>query len=144
MVKLQIPRCARDDKVVEVPAFPSVTAAEEKSSFRPLSYRLRFPSRERLGGFGDEDDSGMKQCSSDPSCNCDQLGLTEKDFDQLGAREFGEIDGTSGADVGRILLRGGDGGKRRKQFRSEEHTSELQSRQYLVCRLLLEKKKDKK
>src|SRR3712207_7014634 len=27
------------------------------------------------------------------------------------------------------------------QFRSEEHTSELQSRQYLVCRLLLEKKK---
>src|SRR3712207_8970071 len=29
----------------------------------------------------------------------------------------------------------------RSQTRSEEHTSELQSRQYLVCRLLLEKKK---
>src|SRR5258707_4076776 len=28
-----------------------------------------------------------------------------------------------------------------KRARSEEHTSELQSRQYLVCRLLLEKKK---
>src|SRR3712207_8871200 len=28
--------------------------------------------------------------------------------------------------------------------RSEEHTSELQSRQYLVCRLLLEKKKNKR
>src|SRR5438445_13530576 len=28
-----------------------------------------------------------------------------------------------------------------KKIRSEEHTSELQSRQYLVCRLLLEKKK---
>src|SRR3712207_9438935 len=28
-----------------------------------------------------------------------------------------------------------------EKFRSEEHTSELQSRQYLVCRLLLEKKK---
>src|SRR3712207_8755071 len=28
------------------------------------------------------------------------------------------------------------------QDRSEEHTSELQSRQYLVCRLLLEKKKN--
>src|SRR5438445_13867835 len=27
-------------------------------------------------------------------------------------------------------------------WRSEEHTSELQSRQYLVCRLLLEKKKE--
>src|SRR3712207_8235219 len=29
----------------------------------------------------------------------------------------------------------------RRALRSEEHTSELQSRQYLVCRLLLEKKK---
>src|SRR3712207_9200192 len=29
----------------------------------------------------------------------------------------------------------------RRRLRSEEHTSELQSRQYLVCRLLLEKKK---
>src|SRR3712207_8513924 len=31
----------------------------------------------------------------------------------------------------------------RAGHRSEEHTSELQSRQYLVCRLLLEKKKQK-
>src|SRR5258707_7465445 len=30
---------------------------------------------------------------------------------------------------------------REREERSEEHTSELQSRQYLVCRLLLEKKK---
>src|SRR3712207_7863029 len=29
-----------------------------------------------------------------------------------------------------------------QRWRSEEHTSELQSRQYLVCRLLLEKKKN--
>src|SRR3712207_7620860 len=35
----------------------------------------------------------------------------------------------------RALARGGG------SARSEEHTSELQSRQYLVCRLLLEKKK---
>src|SRR3712207_6971819 len=33
--------------------------------------------------------------------------------------------------------------RHRRQRRSEEHTSELQSRQYLVCRLLLEKKKKK-
>src|SRR3712207_7135954 len=33
------------------------------------------------------------------------------------------------------------GGRDRRGGRSEEHTSELQSRQYLVCRLLLEKKK---
>src|SRR3712207_7616697 len=31
-----------------------------------------------------------------------------------------------------------------RSHRSEEHTSELQSRQYLVCRLLLEKKKTTK
>src|SRR3712207_7267106 len=36
---------------------------------------------------------------------------------------------------GRCVRRG------RRSLRSEEHTSELQSRQYLVCRLLLEKKK---
>src|SRR3712207_7050824 len=33
------------------------------------------------------------------------------------------------------------GGTAFQRTRSEEHTSELQSRQYLVCRLLLEKKK---
>src|SRR5258708_25636887 len=32
---------------------------------------------------------------------------------------------------------------RRRRFRSEEHTSELQSPDHLVCRLLLEKKKKK-
>src|SRR3712207_7761097 len=34
--------------------------------------------------------------------------------------------------------------ERMHALRSEEHTSELQSRQYLVCRLLLEKKKKKR
>src|SRR2546422_5006100 len=47
--------------------------------------------------------------------------------------------------------RGGRGARRsrgrrpsRSEWRSEEHTSELQSRLHLVCRLLLEKKKKKK
>src|SRR3712207_7409004 len=44
--------------------------------------------------------------------------------------------------LGRDVLRGAAGIE--LAFRSEEHTSELQSRQYLVCRLLLEKKKKKK
>src|SRR3712207_8351743 len=43
-------------------------------------------------------------------------------------------EGRAEADVDRLLPR----------RRSEEHTSELQSRQYLVCRLLLEKKKKKR
>src|SRR3712207_7634678 len=34
--------------------------------------------------------------------------------------------------------------RRADRVRSEEHTSELQSRQYLVCRLLLEKKKTRR
>src|SRR3712207_8716515 len=34
-------------------------------------------------------------------------------------------------------------GRRGKEHEIGEHTSELQSRQYLVCRLLLEKKKNK-
>src|SRR3712207_8110415 len=45
----------------------------------------------------------------------------------------------------RYLNEGFSGGeKKRLEMRSEEHTSELQSRQYLVCRLLLEKKKNKR
>src|SRR3712207_7737492 len=42
--------------------------------------------------------------------------------------------GTSGEPSGRVMVTP-------VMPRSEEHTSELQSRQYLVCRLLLEKKK---
>src|SRR2546429_7787830 len=45
--------------------------------------------------------------------------------------------------IGAALLRGRFGSFRNKLclYRSEEHTSELQSRLHLVCRLLLEKKK---
>src|SRR3712207_8032514 len=51
-----------------------------------------------------------------------------------------DIDGVlAGDDIGeRDVHFGGGGGD---WDRSEEHTSELQSRQYLVCRLMLEKKK---
>src|SRR3712207_7805269 len=50
------------------------------------------------------------------------------------------IAGTSGIEV---LTLDASGKVTRTTRRSEEHTSELQSRQYLVCRLLLEKKKYK-
>src|SRR5438445_3663155 len=43
--------------------------------------------------------------------------------------------------VGCFTWAPGMGENRDQHYRSEEHTSELQSRQYLVCRLLLEKKK---
>src|SRR3712207_7559572 len=55
--------------------------------------------------------------------------------------------GGSGGELGRghgCQRNGRDGTAEDAQMtRSEEHTSELQSRQYLVCRLLLEKKKTK-
>src|SRR3712207_8585152 len=43
--------------------------------------------------------------------------------------------------AGRTAAGGDTSSTGRSAIRSEEHTSELQSRQYLVCRLLLEKKK---
>src|SRR3712207_8549915 len=49
---------------------------------------------------------------------------------------LGEVDAERGAVERRLDVVGGE----RVACRSEEHTSELQSRQYLVCRLLLEKK----
>src|SRR3712207_8319518 len=42
--------------------------------------------------------------------------------------------------VGQDVSAVGGARPRQVRLRSEEHTSELQSRQYLVCRLLLEKK----
>src|SRR5258707_7286440 len=47
----------------------------------------------------------------------------------------------SGTPLQRITRRGLELTSTMLMDRSEEHTSELQSRQYLVCRLLLEKKK---
>src|SRR3712207_7004312 len=52
----------------------------------------------------------------------------------LGQRPHRELGGAVGAQHGEALMA--------RDRRSEEHTSELQSRQYLVCRLLLEKKKN--
>src|SRR3712207_8965967 len=55
-------------------------------------------------------------------------------------------DGAPGSLLDRLVARAGEPVIRQAMLhamRSEEHTSELQSRQYLVCRLLLEKKKKK-
>src|SRR3712207_6915851 len=58
-----------------------------------------------------------------------------------GTGDGSAVGGGDGALDPRDVVRPGRERRRRRQRRSEEHTSELQSRQYLVCRLLLEKKK---
>src|SRR3712207_7627799 len=57
------------------------------------------------------------------------------------ARERDEVADHSVKHVFAVALRKTLADDRAYALRSEEHTSELQSRQYLVCRLLLEKKK---
>src|SRR3712207_7935919 len=64
--------------------------------------------------------------------------------DELGGALLGVVDVRHQVEpVGAYPVGGADdvGGPPPGADRSEEHTSELQSRQYLVCRLLLEKKK---
>src|SRR3712207_8761970 len=51
----------------------------------------------------------------------------------------GDAPAPAAASTGETVRWGGSP-RARLRLRSEEHTSELQSRQYLVCRLLLEKK----
>src|SRR3712207_7024154 len=63
------------------------------------------------------------------------FGLFGRDVEEAGVEEFDVFEHAFGAHV---VLVGEHLG--RHALRSEEHTSELQSRQYLVCRLLLEKK----
>src|SRR3712207_6849537 len=75
------------------------------------------------------------------------LGQPRRQLGELGVAVGDRLHGSAGdRDAGQgasglvVVPRHRD--QRRPGFtRSEEHTSELQSRQYLVCRLLLEKKK---
>src|SRR3712207_8560607 len=63
--------------------------------------------------------------------------LFRSPFEIRRERGADRLDCVEGIDDFFVLATGNRG------LRSEEHTSELQSRQYLVCRLLLEKKKKK-
>src|SRR3712207_8346513 len=65
----------------------------------------------------------MSRCFRSSATGCPSSGL-------FSGGDLGVVRLAEGHEVGRVVASG----------RSEEHTSELQSRQYLVCRLLLEKK----
>src|SRR3712207_7373815 len=68
-------------------------------------------------------------------------GLAGRKLEALHEDALGLLDGGAGGHRGLQVLGAGEGPLVEVAVRSEEHTSELQSRQYLVCRLLLEKKK---
>src|SRR3712207_8328235 len=83
-----------------------------------------FPSTTLFRSRPDEEDGGEGEPLPE-----------DEEGDQVG-REH-RAHGAPGVEEPRRVL-----GGRPILLRSEEHTSELQSRQYLVCRLLLEKKKE--
>src|SRR3712207_8394346 len=69
----------------------------------------------------------------------DQLGTGAALAFAVALLASGFASSSVGTHAGQVVMAGFL--KRHIPARSEEHTSELQSRQYLVCRLLLEKKK---
>src|SRR5690349_23846994 len=71
----------------------------------------------------------------------DQFAFCLSLWEALDADPFGEM--TSSDDAGVVELVISPNGSASSASRSEEHTSELQSRRDLVCRLLLENKKKK-
>src|SRR5256884_9872899 len=85
----------------------------------------------------------IEQWAEDTTALLRHLGIEQADF--FGYSSGGavalEIALRSPALVRKLVWAGGTSYKR-DGFRSEEHTSELQSRLHLVCRLLLEKKKN--
>src|SRR5690606_42002852 len=74
-----------------------------------------------------------------PICGLDMHAQLRQRIDQV-VDLAGEFP-VEGSQRGACGLRGSRVNEIRDGFRSEEHTSELQSREKLVCRLLLEKKK---
>src|SRR3712207_7029669 len=91
---------------------PRSTLFPYTTLFRSLARR---PEQLRVDEVADRGDERQQRPGEDPGQGERQRHLAER------------------GDAAGVQVGGG--------LRSEEHTSELQSRQYLVCRLLLEKKK---
>src|SRR3712207_7259530 len=88
-------------------------------------YTTLFRSDVRRGGSGDAREEDAEQGID--------LGEAAADVADQRLHEPDDLRG----DVGRVHQLGDE---HEERHRSEEHTSEIQSRQYIVCRLLLEKK----
>src|SRR2546422_3187999 len=93
---------------------------------------IRRPPRSTLFPYttlfrSQHDERGDLECEQHAALHLDD-GQNREDDEQQRHREAGQRRRTE---------------PERRRLRSEEHTSELQSRLHLVCRLLLEKKKKK-
>src|SRR5690625_5085594 len=125
------------------------------SKSRFISYIRRTPTEEAAKAFISE----IKTMHKSANHNCSAYIIGESALIQK-ANDDGEPSGTAGVPILEVLKQegmynitvavtryfggiklGGGGLIRAYSNRSEEHTSELQSRGHLVCRLLLEKKK---
>src|SRR3712207_7294742 len=93
---------------------------------------IRRPPRSTLFPYTTLFRSGLGQ----PNYRCGDAAVGDADVVQHVAASSRPDGGAEGGDVEVFAT----GNLVEVERRSEEHTSELQSRQYLVCRLLLEKK----
>src|SRR6266568_3843061 len=94
--------------------------------------RARRPDLDRAGMSG-----GVQMSGEEP------LGLGDATTALAELADLAELENALGQDYPGASLDDVDEEAVRRAFRSEEHTSELQSQFHLVCRLLLEKKKKK-
>src|SRR5690606_41997301 len=106
----------------------SKPATTKKKSGGSRTEVVKAPS---LDGFDDVPVIEISVAEGDTIGEDDPLVTVESDKATM------EIPSPYAGKVGKILVKEGD----KLSERSEEHTSELQSRENLVCRLLLEKKK---
>src|SRR3712207_6861837 len=90
-----------------------------RSTLFPYTTLFRSPANAQLAGVQERDHRGVARQDRDLTVRAGRDDLVD-------------------VVLGQDLALGGDDLEAHR--RSEEHTSELQSRQYLVCRLLLEKK----
>src|SRR2546430_3395793 len=96
-----------------------------------MSRNCRFLSAMRLL----RESSGCAPQALDQRVDGGRLGLHHPELGQKGAQVIHDFPGPDAGGLGDVPL------EQRLEVRSEEHTSELQSQSNLVCRLLLEKKK---
>src|SRR3712207_8148296 len=101
---------------------------------------IRRPPRSTLFPYTTLFRSVQKALLTDPSLLVDQLALHQRDLARRTAEGLqGDLEPGPGGRTQRHHINFCHGNHNQCGYRSEEHTSELQSRQYLVCRLLLEK-----